>query len=290
VALNQTQSEDTQAVNNIDATDMVGPAVADVAQTVSPGTSLTLSQTGSGTNNTQAGNRAAVTGATGALSATQLVAPGASLTLTQTETGSGNTQAANLADSAYEIGTLSQTVTGGSAATAMDQDGAGVNTQALNMATAGDGGVTTSTTQAVTGDLTMQQGVASAVGDGSVQAANYLVSTGTVVLATQSLGGGSEAISLEQNASGTGSVQAGNLMDFSAASAELTDGAQSIDGASLDLNQHDTTAGALQAGNAVLTGGTGGTIAQTVTVDTLTMAQTNAVGSFQAANYVGDLL
>ena len=284
VTLNQKDVSGSLGASNLQAINAAtAVTITDLTQTAS-GTNIKLDQNTANAN-TQAVNSATATGTM--VKTTQSATASTGFELDQAGAGN-NVQAINkIAASASGLGAVSQTVTGGSAITTLNQEGLGSSTQAMNMTTGGDQDSTFN--QIVTGSTTLTQGDgSSAVGNGSVQAGNYLNSTGTVSSATQNFGSGSDDLTLLQRKSGSGTVQAGNLMK----AVNLTGGTQAIStSGTLSLRQEDTTAGALQAGNAfIINSGTnpvGGSVTQTATVGTLNITQSNAAGSFQAANYVG---
>lgn len=293
VTLNQDTA--TLGADNLQAVNTArGVTVTELEQggsTANTASTITLNQDTSAAN-TQAVNN--VTASTDLTKATQVAVATGNFSLNQDGSGA-QTQAVNRAvGGTNAIGTLSQTATGGSSATTMNQLGTGVSTQALNMAT-GEG-VSATSTQTATGSLTMIQGATgAAVGNGSVQAVNYLksIDAGVVASATQSLGSGADTISLTQHDSSTGTIQAGNLIDMTSgnASAALTAGIQNITTTDALTLAQNNTGSSLQAGNGVLTNNTGantgGTITQGVTAGSLAMTQTSGSSSIQAANYVG---
>jgi hypothetical protein len=289
VTLNQTASgtNNTQTINDSNATTLYGEG-QEIASTV---TTVKMNQETTGAN-TQTINNAVATTKIDTLSQTAEVT--SSFDLNQAGAGS-QTQAVNrIMGGTTASDYLTQTVTGGSAATTMDQTSTGVSTQALNMSSSI--GISNKATQSSTGALKMTQGASgAAVGNGSVQAGNYLRSTGVGVInnVDQDLGSGDNAISLIQTASSVGTVQAGNIIDLqsSESAAALTASTQDITTTGTLTLTQTATGYALQAGNAILTsnGGanTGGAGTQTIAVGTLAMTQTNGITSFQAANYVG---
>jgi hypothetical protein len=283
----------TQAINNIDA-----ETVTTVTQTTAPTSSLSLQQQGGGNKKIQAANNIKANTLT---KATQTTTPAGNVTLKQNST-SASEQAANRADggTTNAVGDLTQVVTFGTGTHTITQDSSGVQTQALNMAitdkgVSGISGVDQSVDNSAA-DILFQQGNTTTVGNGSRQAGNYLKNKGLVTKVAQTLGatGSAKIIKLEQAKAGaTNTVQAGNLIDLSTISSGLTSGTQRItaDGATtgeLNLNQTETKA-VLQAGNAVITDGTGlgGKLSQTGTLTKLTMLQDTANKSFQATNYLG---
>jgi hypothetical protein len=288
--LNQTAGNaNLQAVNSAK-----GAAVTGLTQDATTATTATLIQSTAGSLNTQAINNAeATTSMTSVIQKAQPTAAADALSLSQSA-GGGNVQAANrAAGGTAAIGTLAQTAGLAGKDSKMTQNGGtAANTQALNMATGV--GVSNTSTQNAYGVVDMKQGNTGAVFGGSVQAGNYLKSSGTdieVKLATQNLGSGANNITLNQKGGTSGTVQAGNLIDMSAptGTSKLTSGVQDITTTgTLSLDQNNATTSALQAGNAVLTGANScGKAAQTVNVGTLSMLQTGSAGAFQAASYVG---
>lgn len=276
ITLNQTTSgtANTQAVNAAEAT----TTIANLTQEVNTTETVTLEQSATGANNIQAVN--AASGAV--INLSQEVSPTVALDMNQA--GESSTQAANLLDAAgKDVEVMQQDIIDTPTIT-LDQTGSGTSVQAGNMVSAAN---IDDMQQSIDGDsIDLTQGGAAAVGDSSVQAGNYLVTTGDVALASQILGDGvDDVIRLDQNKSGLGTIQAGNLLDASDVGAIIGDGTQAVIADSLTMTQDDTTT-ALQAGNAVLTGGDGSVI-QEITVGSLNMTQTSASGSFQVANYAG---
>ncbi len=276
VTLNQSgtgSGGNTQALNHAAATNLV-----DLTQTANTASSIDLTQNTGTDNNIQAVNNAegAVLGGI----VTQDVIPSGSLSLDQQGAGS-NTQAANRMEATGStIDDVTQTVE--SPTVQFSQTTSGTGLQAGNMVSAAD---VTFLDQSLSGDdINMTQNKA---GAGSIQAGNYLITTGVVADVSQIMGDSNDdAVYLEQTSSGKGTIQAGNLLDASDVGADVNAIQGILTGsATLTMNQDSTTL-ALQAGNALLTGGDG-FAAQEVDVAQLVMTQTSANNSIQAANYAG---
>lgn len=229
---------------------------------------------------------------------TQTVTPGGATTITQTDSASSYQSLNTINSSAATVlGGSSQTIdTANGGLTLQQSDDVGTastgSTQAANLAIGleiGEAGKVFTQADTGTSGITLNQVTA---GTGNTQAFNAAVA-GTVTQLNQSILG---AIDLTQNGvTGAGNAQAGNLIDASDASASTSatagDVTQSITD-NLTLTQGTAGTGptsVLQAGNALITGGTGGAIDQSV-ASTIVISQSGASSSHQAANYVGTRL
>ena len=285
ITLNQNaaalKNNNLQAVNVLEAT-----TITNAAQNIgASATTIQMNQSTSGANIQAINNSRATTDI-------KRLIQGASVAtdfdLNQAGTGA-QIQALNRAvGGSNALGIVSQVVEAPS--TNATQLGTGVSTQALNTTT---GAGANNVKQSAIGTLTMVQGGAAAVGNGSIQAGNHFKSTGAGVVTTidQDLGSGANAISMTQNRSDTGTVQAGNMIDMKSSTGSITGGDQDITTTGNFTLAQNNTGSALQAGNAIVTDSTGanigGTAIQKVAVGTLSMTQTDATDSIQAANYLG---
>lgn len=273
--LNQftTGDSNTQAMNFAEA----ATELLNLEQRVTSDGDINLHQSVDGSGNIQAVNRAKGK----VILADQHVEPDTKLTMTQSGAGDNEQYANSLDVEGKDMTEATQTVI--STDIEMTQTTTGKGTQAGNSVSVAN--ITTKLDQSMTGDMSLDQ---SGVGTGSLQAGNYLLTTGTVADVSQELAGESN-VSLAQTGGETNILQAGNLLDASSDSANITNASQAIlafSGA-LNLTQTNTDTGAMQAGNALLTGVNVGVAAQEVDVETLSMLQTGTSGSIQAANYAG---
>ena len=282
----------------------VGKTTAGTPDVTTNATKVTLDQNAA-SSNTQAVN--AILDTASIVEATQDISPSVKLELKQRQ-GTG-TQAANFAQ-ADSSAKLTQTVKAGSEATNVTQTSTGKATQALNMAkvkavTGADG-----VTQNVKGATTLGQGTAAIadpvtpavpVGNGSVQAGNYLqnasTSSGAISKVTQKFGDTTHDVGLTQYSSGGDetngkTIQAGNYIDMGSSTGALTEGVQKIENGikAIALQQTGSSGGATQAGNLLKTssGATGAAaIDQTIsTTNTLTLSQSATGTALQAGNAV----
>lgn len=263
--------------------------ITDLKQVITnSGHNLVLEQSGGTSTNTQAGN--AAIGKTITLLDQDVTAK--QIDLKQNAAAGSNTQAANYAFAdTTGAATMTQDATADVYALTQSENTAGANLQAVN-AVKSTAPITTSLTQQIvvttagakTFNMTQTNG-----GSNSMMAGNLLTSTKPVTKVTQNFTNSNAIVTLSQQKQGNG-VQALNLIDVKTLGAQLTEGIQSIDAASLTMNQGTTTkvSGSIQAGNAVLTG-TGtldGKTTQTATADFI-LTQDNAGGSVQTVNYLG---
>ena len=207
-----------------------------------------------------------------------------------------NNVEANVTDA--EVKAVTQKASTGSGSTtgiALSQKGAGIK-QVQAVTRISGAKITGTVNQDIQGILKLTQGGTATVGAGSVQAGNYVVSTGAISGVRQTIGATSadKNVTLEQNYSNGNDtngavIQAGNLIDTSVTGSSLATTTQNMyTGGTMTLAQ-TSTGKALQAGNAVLTGNDSATnaVTQNFEVTQLAMTQTGASGSRQATNYVG---
>lgn len=223
---------------------------------------------------------------------------GADTTVKQTSGASGSaTQSAVQAINSINLSPSGSTVKATSAQTAtlatynitLTQDsGTTGSSQAINRMVAETVGESTgAATQTVTGSGTIKLDQTGA-GNSNIQAVNHVIAT-TVNKLTQSIDASSATLSFIQNGSDSNNIQAGNLIEADSLSNTSGDILQEIN---LNIALFSQTGGIsnLQAGNALITGATGGAVKQTFTANEITMLQSGVNGSVQAVNYVGKKL
>jgi hypothetical protein len=153
------------------------------------------------------------------------------------------------------------------------------NNISASSVTSGDQNVNT------TGTITLALSQSATVDTDNEQALNR-VKTPTVTTAlTQDITTSSATLDMDQSSDATALLQAGNLIIADTLPASGV--TQTIAVANAYLDQLDTTT-SLQAGNALITGNDGGTIAQSFTVDAAEFLQDGTDGSIESGNFVGE--
>lgn len=277
----------TQAMNAAIATANTG--VVKLKQSASFNGNLLISQGTTLGNNLQAINTVSTAGQTASMTdveQTILTIGNTGIYFDQHNAPSSNVQTGNNADAGTNnMGTVNQSVTAGLVISMIQRQG-GQGLQALNRAVAVDVNDLDQAVKSSGTQFRMTQ--RSSTGDNAVQVGNILTANGVITDVDQVSGDSDEVITMVQEGTGTGLVQAGNLIDTSGGGSISGSGAtQDVTAATLDMDQ--TAGSSLQVANALITGGTGsgGTLDQSINVATLEMTQTDAAGSFQAGNYAG---